>query len=93
MNINISSLAKRSGLQPAVIWGYPPGVSIVDLVPEDMIEMVHPHWKQFPPVNPMWHYLLGTLYIFLGVTSITGKLLFLMIHLNRFIEILMFTKR
>jgi r-opsin len=91
MNINISSLAKHSGMQQTVMWGYPPGVTIVDLVPEDMLDMVHPHWKQFPPVNPMWHYLLGTLYIFLGATSITGKILFLMIHLIRFNGILIVT--
>lgn len=44
---------------PQIVWGYPPGVSIVDTVPEDMRETIHPHWNQFPPVNPMWHYLLG----------------------------------
>ena len=81
MNINISALAQRSGKVSAVIWGFPAGVSIVDLVPEDMIEMVHPHWKQFPPVNPMWHPLLGLIYVILGITSITGKIIFLMIHL------------
>jgi r-opsin len=42
----------------SVLWGYPPGLSIVDLVPDDMKEFIHPHWNKFPPVNPMWHYLL-----------------------------------
>lgn len=61
---------------PPLVWGYPPGVSIVDMVPEDMLDMIHPHWKKFPPVNPMWHYLLGLIYIFLGITSICGTLSF-----------------
>lgn len=43
---------------PKIVWGYPPGVSIIDLVPDDMRSMIHPHWSKFPPVNPMWHYLL-----------------------------------
>ena len=46
------------GFDKTVAWGYPSGVSIVDLVPEDMKALVHPHWNKFPPVNPMWHYLL-----------------------------------
>jgi r-opsin len=37
------------------------------------IKQIHPHWSKFPPVNPMWHYLLGTIYIFLGVVSLFGN--------------------
>lgn len=71
---NHSAITAAYRNAPQVVWGYPPGVSIVDTVPEDMLEMIHPHWKKFPPVNPMWHYLLGLVYIFLGATSITGKI-------------------
>jgi r-opsin len=53
-----ASVAYRSAGKPPVVWGFPPGASIIDTVPEDMLEMIHPHWKKFPPVNPMWHYLL-----------------------------------
>jgi len=59
-----------------MVWGYPPGASLIDTVPEDMLELIHPHWKKFPPVNPMWHYLLGLVYIFLGTVSIIGKNLY-----------------
>ena len=54
------SLAYRTaaGADVQMTWGYPPGVSIVDFVPEDMKSTIHPHWNKFPPVNPMWHYLL-----------------------------------
>ncbi|XP_071516882.1 compound eye opsin BCRH1-like [Panulirus ornatus] len=54
-------------------FGYPDGVSIVDFVPETIKSMVHQHWYSFPPVNPMWHYLLGVIYIFLGFFSIVGN--------------------
>ena len=47
-----------------VVWGFPAGASIMDTVPEDMLETIHPHWKKFPPVNPMWHYLLVSYFSF-----------------------------
>ena len=56
-----------------VQWGYPPGSKLVDLVPDDMKSMIHPHWQSFPPVNPMVHYILGSLYIVIGITSFFGK--------------------
>jgi len=60
-------------------FGYPAGMSVVDFVPENIKHMVHQHWYSFPPVNPMWHYLLGIIYIFLGFFSIVGNSL--VIHL------------
>ena len=48
---NITALYRTSGNSPAVVWGFPPGASIVDLVPEDMKDVIHSHWKSFPPVN------------------------------------------
>ncbi|XP_066989863.1 compound eye opsin BCRH1-like [Macrobrachium rosenbergii] len=60
-------------------FGYPAGMTVVDFVPEEIKHMVHQHWYSFPPVNPMWHYLLGVIYIFLGFFSITGNLI--VIHL------------
>lgn len=68
------SFASQTELKPPIVWGYPDGTSIVDLVPLDMIEKIHPHWKQFPPINPMWHYILGVIYIFLGATSVIGMI-------------------
>lgn len=58
-------------------WGFPPGFMLTDTVPDDMKHMVHPHWNKFPPVNPMWHMLLGVIYIFLGATSMSGNCLVL----------------
>jgi len=54
-------------------YGYPEGVSITDIVPDNLKHLVHDHWSQFPPVNPMWHYLLGTIYIILGIASLLGN--------------------
>lgn len=51
-----------------LVWGFPAGASIMDTVPEDMLEMIHPHWKKFPPVNPMWHYLLVSYLFFINIS-------------------------
>jgi len=56
-----------------VEFGYPSGVSIVDLAPAHIKHMIPNHWANYPPVNPMWHYLLGVIYIFLGVFSFMGN--------------------
>ena len=54
-------------------FGYPDGISVSDMVPEHIKHMIHPHWDNFPPVNPMWHYLLGVVYLFLGAISLFGE--------------------
>jgi len=54
-------------------YGYAPGVSITDFVPDYMKPMIHPYWNAFPPVNPMWHYLLGIIYCFLGFFCVAGN--------------------
>ena len=61
------------GSKGSVVWGFPEGFSIVDLIADDMKDVTHPHWRKFPPVNPMWHYLFAFIYIILGITSVTGK--------------------
>jgi len=54
-------------------FGYPAGTSIIDIQPDYMKAIINPHWGQFPPVNPMWHYLLGCLYIFIVFFAVTGN--------------------
>ncbi|XP_045137352.1 compound eye opsin BCRH2 [Portunus trituberculatus] len=54
-------------------YGYPEGVTIVDFVRPEIKPYVHQHWYNYPPVNPMWHYLLGVIYLFLGFISIIGN--------------------
>jgi len=55
------------------VWGYPPSAKLLDSVPQDMVDYIHPHWGTFPPINPMWHYLLGVIFVFLGLTSLIGN--------------------
>jgi r-opsin len=61
VNLTNATFAYRKS---QAVWGFPEGASIIDTVSEDMLEMIHPHWKKFPPVNPMWHYLLVSCFQF-----------------------------
>lgn len=70
---NITLIRSARAIQKGLQFGYAPGVAITDFVTEDMKALIHPHWNKFPPVNPMWHYLLGTIYIFLGAISLIGN--------------------
>ena len=54
---------------------FPAGYTLMDTVPDDMKDFIHPHWSKFPPVDPLWHVLLGFVYVILGITSVTGEFL------------------
>ncbi|XP_073984852.1 rhodopsin 6 [Rhodnius prolixus] len=47
--------------------------SVVDMVPPEMLSMVDAHWYQFPPLNPLWHGILGFVIGVLGIISIVGN--------------------
>uniref|UniRef100_A0A8D8I9S4 Ceropsin n=1 Tax=Culex pipiens TaxID=7175 RepID=A0A8D8I9S4_CULPI len=48
-------------------------MSVVDMVAPEMLHMVHPHWNQFPPMNPLWHSILGFAIFCLGMVSMIGN--------------------
>jgi len=54
-------------------FGYPAGVKLIDMVPDHLKPHVQQHWHQFPPVNPMWHYVLGLSYMVLLFFSFIGN--------------------
>ncbi|XP_018314938.1 rhodopsin, long-wavelength [Mycetomoellerius zeteki] len=47
--------------------------TVVDKVPPEMLHMVDVHWYQFPPMNPLWHGLLGFVVGVLGTISVIGN--------------------
>ncbi|XP_075535852.1 ocellar opsin-like [Dermacentor variabilis] len=47
--------------------------TVVEMVPDEMIYMIHPHWYRFPPMNPLWHSLLGFAMVVLGIISVMGN--------------------
>lgn len=48
-------------------------LTVVDKVLPDMLHMVDSHWYQFPPMNPLWHAILGFMIGVLGVISVIGN--------------------
>lgn len=61
-------------------WGATPAartgggnVTVVDSVLPDMLHMVDAYWYQFPPMNPLWHAILGFMIGVLGVVSVIGN--------------------
>lgn len=52
---------------------YHSNATVADMVPSDMLHMIHEHWYRFPPMNPLWHSLLGMAMVLLGIISITGN--------------------
>lgn len=47
--------------------------TVVDKVPPDMLHLIDAHWYQYPPLNPMWHGILGFVIGLLGFISVMGN--------------------
>lgn len=48
-------------------------MTVVDKVLPDMLHLIDPHWYKFPPMNPLWHGLLGFIIGVLGIISFCGN--------------------
>ncbi|XP_058451986.1 opsin-1-like [Malaya genurostris] len=48
-------------------------MTVVDKVSPEILHLVHPHWNQFPPMNPLWHSILGFAIFCLGIVSMAGN--------------------
>ena len=45
----------------------------MDGFPDDLREVIHEHWGQFPPQNPMMIDLFGIMFFFLAFFSFFGN--------------------
>nr|QWV42696.1 long wavelength sensitive opsin [Protaetia brevitarsis] len=48
-------------------------LTVVDKVPPDMLPLVDHHWYQYPPLNPMWHSILGLVIVIFGLLGFCGN--------------------
>ena len=48
-------------------------ITVLDLVRPEMRHLVSDHWGQFPPMNPLWHSILGFTIFCLGIVSMIGN--------------------
>nr|BAQ54853.1 opsin, long-wavelength sensitive type [Anax parthenope] len=72
----MASITQMLEPQIAARWGGASGYSnqtVVDTVPPEMLPWVDSHWYQFPPMNPLWHGILGFVIGVLGVISYVGN--------------------
>lgn len=49
-------------------------MTVVDKVAPNMLHLIDPHWHQFPPMNPLWHSIIGAWIFILGAVSAIGNL-------------------
>lgn len=56
--------------------------TVVDTAPKDILHMVDPHWYQFPPINPLWHGLVGFFMVVMGCLSLTGNFIVIWVFMN-----------
>lgn len=74
----ITSLDPGPGAAALQAWGgqmaaYGSNETVVDKVLPEMLHLIDPHWYQFPPMNPLWHGLLGFFMCVMGFISVTGN--------------------
>nr|ART30082.1 opsin [Heliconius sara] len=74
----ITSLDPGPGAAALQAWGgqmaaFGSNETVVDKVLPEMLHLIDPHWHQFPPMNPLWHGLLGFVIGVLGFISVTGN--------------------
>lgn len=63
-------------------WMFDPNARVPDTAPADMLEIIPKHWYNFAPVNPLWHYMLGMIYVVLFVVSMFGNMTALYLFLK-----------
>ncbi|XP_042892334.1 rhodopsin-like [Penaeus japonicus] len=51
--------------------------TVVDTVTEDMLDLVHPHWYGFPPMNEMWYGLVAFFLSCMATLAISGNFIVL----------------
>lgn len=56
--------------------------TVVDKVTPDMLHLIDSHWYQYPPLNPLWHAILGFVIGVLGFVSISGNGMVIYIFLS-----------
>nr|ABI97877.1 long wavelength-sensitive opsin [Oeneis chryxus] len=74
----ITSMDPGPGVAAMQAWGgqamaYGSNETVVDKVLPDMLHLIDPHWYQYPPMNPLWHGLLGLVMGVLGFISFAGN--------------------
>lgn len=57
-------------------------ITVYDKATPDMLYLIDVHWKQFPPMNPLWHSILAFVLFLLAVVACAGNLVVCYIFLS-----------
>eukprot|EP00096_Caligus_rogercresseyi_P013379 TRINITY_DN6038_c0_g1_i1.p1 TRINITY_DN6038_c0_g1~~TRINITY_DN6038_c0_g1_i1.p1 ORF type:complete len:378 (+),score=135.11 TRINITY_DN6038_c0_g1_i1:116-1249(+) len=52
---------------------YPPGMKMTDGVPDELREVIHTHWDNFSPPNPLIAHFFGVMFFFLWIINFFGN--------------------
>lgn len=74
-----SNLASNGALPSTNPFG---NYTVVDKVPEELLHMIHPHWYQFPPMNPLWYKLVFFYMFVMGTLSVCGNFVVIWVFMN-----------
>ncbi|XP_024947873.1 rhodopsin isoform X2 [Cephus cinctus] len=69
----ISETLITIGPQAARQWMRYNNQTVVDKVPPEMIHLIDSHWYQYPPMDPLWHKILGLVMIVIGILGWCGN--------------------
>ncbi|XP_037785742.1 rhodopsin-like [Penaeus monodon] len=56
--------------------------TVVDTAAKEILHMVHEHWYQFPPMNPLWYSLVGFWIVVMGSLSLAGNFVVIWVFMN-----------
>jgi len=56
--------------------------TVVDTVPQELLHLVHSHWYQFPPMNPLWYSLVGFWMTLTGICAVCGNFVVIWVFMN-----------
>ncbi|KAK3895815.1 hypothetical protein Pcinc_000431 [Petrolisthes cinctipes] len=66
------SLSGKYGGLETIAWEMA-NMTLFDLVEPEVTHKVPKHWHSFPPPHPLWHPVLGTLYVIIGLFALFGN--------------------
>jgi len=56
--------------------------TVVDAAPESILDLVDPHWYQFPPMNPLWYSILGFVIGVISMCAMAGNFIAIWIFMT-----------
>ncbi|KAK0163558.1 hypothetical protein PV327_007228 [Microctonus hyperodae] len=69
----ITMITDAVGPQMARQWTRYNNQTVADKVPENMLHLIDPHWYQYPPMDPLWHKMLGLVMVVIGIIGWCGN--------------------